>query len=140
MNDAPLSELLRQASIKIENQLMDFYGSSWKDCPDTGRSTGAYIIFYQGGPIYHGTHVSVTVSQSSAEMEYNAAFTAGNTLAHLMVLIHEFLNKDPDVVPEEFPLIVLDGKYAVCMANNGKDTKYTKRVARRVYFLRNGSN
>ena len=40
--------------------------SSWKDCPDTGRSTGAYIVFYQGGPIYHGTHVPVPVSQSSA--------------------------------------------------------------------------
>ena len=46
---------------------MLFSGSSWKDCPDTGRSTGAYIIFYQGGPIDHGTHVTVPVSQSSPE-------------------------------------------------------------------------
>ena len=38
---------------------------------------GAYIIFYQGGPIDHGTHVPGPVAQSSAEIEYNAACTAG---------------------------------------------------------------
>ena len=52
---------------------MAFSDSSWQDCPDTGRSTGAYIIFYQGGPIDHGTNVTVPVAQSSAESEYNAA-------------------------------------------------------------------
>ena len=36
---------------------MAFSGSIWPDCPDTGRSTGEYIIFYQGGPIDHGTYV-----------------------------------------------------------------------------------
>ena len=44
-------------------------------------------------------------------------------LAHFRMLIHEFLNKDPDIVPEEAPLIVLDIKSAMCMAKNGKDTK-----------------
>ena len=29
IEDAPLSNLLRQASIKTENQLMVFYGSIW---------------------------------------------------------------------------------------------------------------
>ena len=69
LNDAPLSNLLRQASIKTENQLMDFSDSSWRNFPDTERSKGAYIIFYQGGPIDHGTHVPGPVSQSSAESE-----------------------------------------------------------------------
>ena len=41
MNDALVSELLRQVNIKTDNQLMDFSDSSWKDCPDTGRSTEA---------------------------------------------------------------------------------------------------
>ena len=40
MNDAPVSDLLRQASIKTENHLMVFDYSSWKDCPDIERSTG----------------------------------------------------------------------------------------------------
>ena len=62
MNDVPVSDLFRQASIKTENHLMPFYNSSWQYCPDTGRSTGAYIIFYQGRPIDHVTHVPGTVS------------------------------------------------------------------------------
>ena len=40
LNDAPVFDLLRQASIKTKNHLMDFSDSSWQDCPDTGRSTG----------------------------------------------------------------------------------------------------
>ena len=63
INDAPLSDLLRQASIKTKNHLMDFSDSSWQDFPDTARSIGSYIIFYQGGPIYHGTHVPGPVAQ-----------------------------------------------------------------------------
>ena len=44
-------------------------------------------------------------------------------LANFRMLIHEFLNKDTDTVPEEAPLIVLDSKSAMCMANNGKEGK-----------------
>ena len=66
INDAPVSDLLIQASIITENHFMGFSYSSWKYCPDTGRSTGAYIIFDQGGTIDHGTHVPEQVSQSSA--------------------------------------------------------------------------
>ena len=38
-------------------------------------------------------------------------------LAHFRMLIHDFLNKDPYIFPEEAPMIILDSKYAVCMAN-----------------------
>ena len=67
---------------------MAFYDSSWQDCPDTGRSTGAYIIFYQGGPIDHGTHVLGPVEQYSSESEYNAVCTAGMALSHFRMLVH----------------------------------------------------
>ena len=66
LNDAPVTDLLRQSNIKTKNHLMAFSDSSWQDCPDTGRSTGAYIIYYQGGPIDHGTYVPGPVAQSSA--------------------------------------------------------------------------
>ena len=36
---------------------MAFSDSSWQYFPDTGRITGVYIIFYQGGTIGHDTHV-----------------------------------------------------------------------------------
>ena len=63
MNDAPVSDLLRQAIIKTDNPLMAFSDSSWQDCTDNVRSKGAYIIFYQCGMIDHGTHVPGPVAQ-----------------------------------------------------------------------------
>ena len=69
MNDAPVTDMLIQAIIKTENHLINFSDSSWQDCPDTVRITGAYIIFHQGGPIDHVTHVLVPVAQSIAESE-----------------------------------------------------------------------
>ena len=39
LNDAPVTDLLRQANIKTKNHLMAFSDSSWQDCPDTRRST-----------------------------------------------------------------------------------------------------
>ena len=60
---APLSDFLRQDSIKTENQLMMLSDSSWKEYPNTGRSTGSYILFYQGGPMDHCTHVPGQVYQ-----------------------------------------------------------------------------
>ena len=56
-------------------------------------------------------------------------------LAYFRMLIHELLNKDPDIVPEEPPLIILDSKSAVCMAKNGKDTKHTSNISIRIYFI-----
>ena len=48
------------------------------------------------------------------------------------------MNKDSEIVPEEAPLIILDSKYAVCMAKNGKCTKHKKHLSRRVNVLING--
>ena len=41
------------------------------------------------------------------------------------MLIRELLKKDPDIVPEEAPLVVLDSKSVMCMVNYDKDTKHT---------------
>ena len=48
--------------------------------------------------------------------------------------------KDPDIVSEEAPLIILYSKSAVCMANNGKGTKHTRHIARTMNLIRNDEN
>ena len=58
-------------------------------------------------------------------------------LAPFRILIDEFLNKDLDTFTEEAPLVVLDSKYDMCRANNGKDTKDTSHIARITNFFRN---
>ena len=47
------------------------------------------------------------------------------------------MNKDPDIDPEEAPLIVLNSKSAMCMDNNNKDTKQTRHITRRMHLVRN---
>ena len=59
-------------------------------------------------------------------------------LAHFRMLIHELLNKDPDIVSEEAPMIVLGSNYDICMAKSGNDTKHTRHIARRIHIVRNG--
>ena len=54
------------------------------------------------------------------------------------MLVSELLNEDPDEVPREAPLIILDSKSAQCMAKNSRDTKRTIHIARIMNFLRNG--
>ena len=53
---------------------------------------------------------------------------------------NEFLNKDPDMFPEQTPLIILDIKSAVCMAYNGKDIKHTRHISIRIHFVRNSED
>ena len=59
-------------------------------------------------------------------------------LAHFKMLVAELLNEDPDMVPKEAPLIVLDSKSDMCMDKNGRDTKHTRHISRRMNFVRNG--
>ena len=48
------------------------------------------------------------------------------------------MNKDPDIVPGEAPLIVLDSKSDLCMAQNGKDIKHRRHISRIMNLVRNG--
>ena len=50
------------------------------------------------------------------------------------------MDKDPDIVPEVAPLIILYIKSAMCIARNGKDTNHTRDISRRLNFLRNCEN
>ena len=65
---------------------MVLYDSIWQDCQYTGRSTGAYILFYLGRTIYNCTHVPDIVTQSSHKSEYNAACTAVMNLEYSRML------------------------------------------------------
>ena len=138
IENLPLSGLFIQAKINSKNQLMMFYDSLWQEFPRTGRSTGEYIVFYQGVPIDYCTYVSGPVFQYTAESEYNALCTAVRVIESFRILDYNLLKKGQNVVPEQAPFIVLDTKSAICMAKTAKDTKHTIHVSRIIHFVRNG--
>ena len=94
-------------------------------------------MFYQDGPIDNFTHVPGPVAQSSSDIDYNAAFTVWMTIAHFSIINNKFLNRDPYVVPEQPPLVILDIKSCVCMDKNSNDTKHTRQISRIMHFVRN---
>ena len=59
-------------------------------------------------------------------------------LAHFRMLMRELLNKDTYIVPEEYPLILLDSKSDMCMASKGMYTRHTRHISRSMHFVRNG--
>ena len=59
-------------------------------------------------------------------------------LSHFIMLNNEFLIKDPYLVPYQVPIIIVDIKSAIYMANTFKDIKYTRHISRIMHFVRNG--
>ena len=49
LNDVPVSDLLRQASIKTDNHLIDFSNYSWQDFPETVRVKEHKLSFMKVG-------------------------------------------------------------------------------------------
>ena len=54
------------------------------------------------------------------------------------MLNNNMIRKDLYEVPEQEPIIILDRKSAVDMAENGKDTKHKIHIYRRTHFVING--
>ena len=67
-------------------------------------------MFYKVVHIDHCTYVPSPVSQYSAEIEYNEAFTSVMAVSHFRILNNDLINKDADVVPEQATLNILDIK------------------------------
>ena len=56
---------------------------------DTGRSTGGYISFSQGGPTDYGSYLPVPVAMSSGEAEHISAAVVCMRESHLRMLIND---------------------------------------------------
>ena len=76
------------------------------------------------------------MAQSSAESEYNSAYTEVMDIAYFRMLNITLLNKYIDVVPYQASIIILDIKLAICMANSGKDIKHTRHISRIMHSVR----
>ncbi|MGH3054708.1 MAG: reverse transcriptase domain-containing protein, partial [Gaiellaceae bacterium] len=136
--DAPVTQLLRSQNITPSSNFYSFSDSSWQDCPTSGRSTGSYLIFYQGGVVDHSSFVPTPVAMSSGEAEYNAACTTCMATAHIRMLINEITTLN-DTDPSDQPpvTIILDNDAAISMSKSLKDTKRNRHIDRCIHYVRN---
>ena len=125
-------------------QLTGFSDSSWKDCPDTGRSTVGYKLFINGGLVEWSSSVPIPVAMSSAEAEYMAACSACMAMTHLRMLIYDLESLGTDTyilngtnlsVPN---LLLIDNEATVAMSKNYKPTKKNRHIAQRFHYVREG--
>jgi hypothetical protein len=86
---SPITRLLTNTGISLDNPLCTFTNSSWNDDVDTGRSSGHFIIIYMGGVVEHSSNIPDPVAFSSAEAEYNEACLACMATAHLKEFLED---------------------------------------------------
>jgi Reverse transcriptase (RNA-dependent DNA polymerase) len=134
ISTAPVSRLLFEYGIESDMPCTVFCDSSWQDDQDTGRSTGGYHIFCQGGIIESATTLPDPVAMSSAEAEYNNSCVAGMAATATMMLINEIRGLDPDS-PIRTPILI-DNKAAISMGESFRDTKRTRHILRRYHYVR----
>jgi hypothetical protein len=114
-----------------------FYGlsdSSFHDCPDTGRSTGGYDLFYQGGVVDCTSTVPIPVALSTAESESNMGALASRAMAHVRMLLLEFRGLDPDMTVT-IPLM-MDNSAAQIIGHSFRDTAHSRHIMRRWFYTR----
>ena len=127
------------------SELLAFSDSSFQDCPDTGRSTTAFKIFYRGSLCDANSSTPVPVAMSSAEAEYMGASNAAMTLAHFRELLYDMENMgkedyDATKIHGQVPTLLLtDNAATVAMSKNYKVTKKNRHIARRFHYVKQGS-
>ena len=136
MEDSPVYDILRKEKIDPAHNFFGMHDSSWQDCPDTGRSTGSYLIFDQGGVVDFSTLVPSPVAMSSAEAECNAGAAAGMAMSHIRMLHNELNGLEADLILTPPILMLCDSKSAVTIANSDKDIKSLRHCKRRLLFMR----
>ena len=135
VKDSSIYESIKENSdVNPESPLILFTDSSWQDCPDTGRSTGGYLLYHQGGIIDGASFTPNPVAMSTAEAKYNALAYAMQAVINSKQSIQELHGNHPDT-PLSVPLLC-DSESAIIMGSNQKDTKRTRHIQRRMHFVR----
>ena len=136
IEDSPIHVLLQENGIKSTLNIYGMHDSSWQDCPDTGRSTGAFLNFFQGGVVDFNSFLPTPVSMSSAEAENNSGAAACMSMSHLRMLRNELNCEDPDLLTDPPIMMICDSKGAILAANSEKDSTRMRHGKRRLLYMR----
>jgi hypothetical protein len=76
------------ASAKFKKGVYDYYDESHADCPDTLKSTLAYVFYFEGCPITWNSKLHSLITTSTDHSEYCAAAKAGSEAKWLETPLH----------------------------------------------------
>ena len=142
--DSPVYKICRSNNVE-PTDLVGFSDSSWQDCPDTGRSTTGYQIFYKGSFIEGNSSMPIPVAMNTAEAEYMGAYNCCMAIAHANMLIYdlEYLDTenfkiDGHETTTPPTVVLVDNKSTVQMSKNYKMSKKNRHISRRYHYVREG--
>ena len=105
--------------------LIGYTDSSWRDCPDTRRSTSAYVFQLYNGPISWHSKRQTTVAASTAEAEYVGEAIAAREAKFLAALLKEMGYEGSDV---DCVRLYGDNQAAIKMTVNPINHPRTKHI------------
>ena len=142
--DNPIRSLCAANNVPY-SELCVFTDASWQDCPDTGRSTVGYAIFYNSALIEANSMLPVPVAMSTSEAEYLGACSGAMAVAHLRMLLYDMMHLGTDrwseidqKLPQVPVIIMVDNEATVKIARNGRLTRKTRHVERRFHYVKQG--
>jgi hypothetical protein len=131
---SPLAALLRNADLtQLDPFFITITDSSWGDC-DNQRSTGCYLVLFQGGLVDYSSFVPTPITLSSAEAEINAMTVGSMASSFLRQVICDVLYNDP-THPFSVPMLT-DSASGIFITQNDRDTKRTRHIERRWLYVR----
>ncbi len=114
----------------IGSKLYAFADSSEADDPIQRRSTGGYIVYYNGSPVAWSTGLQRLTTLSTCESEYVQAALATKEVLYLQELFEYAGHGQQDRT-----LIYEDNEAAVCLSDNPVNRGMTKHIGRCFHFI-----
>jgi hypothetical protein len=138
ITNSPSYKVLLDNNVLPSRNMFTFCDSSWDDDHDTSRSTGGFLIFYQGGVVDHSSNMPDPIAMSSAEAEYNEACMACMATSHMHMTLNYMENVKDESAEDKAVNIYMDNRSAVDMSHTFKDTKNARHIRRRFHFVKQG--
>jgi hypothetical protein len=110
--------------------VLGFSDSDWGGCPDTRKSTSAYIFTCGGTAISWASRKQTCVALSSTEAEYVAVAEAAKEAIWLST-VADFLQRPQGPVP-----LLVDNTGAIALTKNPEFHKRTKHIELKWHFVR----
>jgi len=112
--------------------LKGYSDSSFGDCPDTGRSTIAYVFMFHGAPLSWYSKLNGFVTLNTNHSEYAALAAAAREAEWLLLLLRD-LDKDSALAPVP---ISVDNSGVVSLVFNPVDHQTNKHVKLSCHYAR----
>jgi len=114
------------------NPLIGYSDSSFGDCPDSGRSTLAYVFLYHGCVLSWFSKLNTYVTLSTNQSEYSALALAGREAEWIISILNDI---DYDVPITPVPILV-DNAGVVSLVFNPVEHQSNKHVKLSSHYAR----